>query len=94
MFSSLMSSVVAAELGRSTMRLETAAEIKEARSQLLTNTGVVLIRPGLDKTSDGEWLLSKNPLLQASLRKADVSNDSSDMSGLGRTLYRALNLGN
>lgn len=107
MFSSLMSSIVASNLGvRSVVMAgkegdaEIAAHLKKIRSRLLTNTTVVLLRPGMESTADGKWLLERNPLYRATLQSLDSRKgkslvqvcegtkclDTFDMSGLDRAL--------
>lgn len=107
MFSSLMSSIVASTLGMRTVVLagrdddaEVAAQLAKIRSRLLTNTAVVLLRPGMDKTADGKWLLDKNTLYQVAMRSLETRKgkaflqvcegtkclDTFDMGGLENAL--------
>lgn len=75
MFSSLMASIVASNLGMRSIVLadthEDGTEIREQlakiRSRLLTNTTVVRLHPGLEKEPSGKWLLDRNPLYRATL---------------------------
>jgi uncharacterized protein YyaL (SSP411 family) len=74
MFSSLMSSIVASNLGMRSIvlagkegDLEVAAQLKKIRSRLLTNTTVVRLRPGMEKDPHAKWLLERNPLYKSTL---------------------------
>lgn len=108
MFSSLMASIVASNLGMRSIVLtdapndggaELKAQLAKIRSRLLTNTTVVLLRPGMEKEPCGKWLLDRNPLYRASLAsekegggsrvqvcEGEKCLDTFDMSGLDRAL--------
>lgn len=75
MFSSLMSSVVAANIGMRAIvlaggRNATDQQLQKIRSQLLPNTTVVVLHDDMVDGEDSRWLLDANPALKAALDSA------------------------
>ena len=85
MFSSLMSSVVASNIGMRAVVLAgdkgaTDRQLQKIRSQLLPNTTVVVLHgdmvDGEAASEDSRWLLDANPALKAALDSARKGGSS------------------